>query len=319
MPALPLKSLPIFPFLWLRTGNREGNGAGQMQQDWRTQGGGGHISVADVRAHPDFEAAKALLIDGLAGLYRHDRRLRTLIEYERGVTFMLIVSLDAMHEPDSPERGVSMSLLNEILPGMGIAPGRRIVDLVTNLRLDNLLESFRSPRDGRVRLLRAGPRAVAADCEWLAVFHAPLQVLQPDVDYRPALEHERGYQRAFRIAGLKTLGIANEIMSANPPMDYFVQESVGFRVLMILMQAIRGDAGGRTPPGFYSHAAEQGGVSRTHVKNVLGAAAQRGFVALSARPGDYVEVLPVLRQAFDRWVAESLSTIDRVRASSEWP
>ncbi|EJL32609.1 hypothetical protein [Novosphingobium sp. AP12] len=197
---------------------------------------------------------------------------------------------------------------------MGIAPGRRIIDLATNLRHEGLLESVPAPHDGRARMLRATPRAIAADCDWIEVFHRPLALLRPEEDYRPALDHDHGYQRAFRLAGLKTLDIANEIMSANPPMDYFVQESVGFRVLMILMQSIRGRAGNRTSSGFYSHAAQRGGMSRTHVKNVLTRAAELGYVAFSERPGDYVEVRPVLVDAFDRWTAESLSSIDRVRA-----
>ncbi|WP_404478269.1 hypothetical protein [Novosphingobium sp. BL-52-GroH] len=291
-----------------------------MQQDWRAENADAdHISVGGVGAHPRFHEAKAMLIDGLAGLYLGDRRLRGLIEYERGVSFMLIVSLDAMHDPESRESGVSMQVLNEVLPKMGIAPGRRIADLVANLRRDDLLDSLPAPHDRRVRLLRASPRAILADSEWIAVFHAPLTVLRPEVDYRPALNRDRAYQRAFRLSGLRTLAIANEIMSANPPMDYFVQEAVGFRLLMILMQSVRGGAGNRTAPGFYSHAAEQGGVSRTYVKNVLKGAAERGFVALSARPGDYVEIRPVLHEAFDRWVAESLSSIDRVRVQAEFP
>jgi hypothetical protein len=291
-----------------------------MQQDGKSGGSGAeYLSVEAVRAHPRFESAKAILIDGLAGLYLDDRRLRSLIEYERGVTFMLIVSLDAMRDPGDAEGGVSMQVLNAILPKMGIAPGRRIVDLVANLRRDQLLESHPAPHDRRVRLMRATPRAIAADCTWLAVFHAPLEILRPEVDYRPALTHDRAYQRAFRIAGLKTLPVANAIMSANPPMDYFVQESVGFRVLMILMQSVRGSARHRTAPGFYSHAAQRGGMSRTYVKNVLGEAAARGFVTLSERPGDYVEIRQVMIDAFDRWAAESLSSIDRLHGCAQRP
>ncbi|HUD29966.1 MAG TPA: hypothetical protein VMQ93_13920 [Novosphingobium sp.] len=272
-----------------------------------------------MREHPHFENARAALIDGVAGLYLGDWRLRNLIEYKRGVTFMLIVSLDAMRDPKDASGGVSMELVNEVLPKMGITPGRRLSDLIANLRRDGLLESVPAPHDGRVRLLRATPRAIAADSEWIGVFHAPLTILRPGVDYRPAIDHRRDYQRAFRIAGLKTLAIANEIMSANPPMDYFVQESIGLRVLMILMQSVHGNGGKRTSPGFYSRAAQQGAMSRTHVKNVLTGAAQRGYVALSERPGDYVEALPVMLEAFDRWTAESLSSIDRVRAAAEMP
>ncbi|MFD2137042.1 hypothetical protein ACFSLT_21300 [Novosphingobium resinovorum] len=57
-----------------------------MDTNWRAGSAGDtHISIAQVRAHPRFEDAKALLIDGLAGLYIDDARLRTLIEYEKGL------------------------------------------------------------------------------------------------------------------------------------------------------------------------------------------------------------------------------------------
>jgi hypothetical protein len=293
-----------------------------MQQDWRKGDPAidhvsvGHISVKAVREHPQFPRARSILVDGLAGLYFDDRRLRSLIEYERGVMFMLIVSLDAAREPHDPSGGVTMRVLNDILPRMGIAPGRRIVDAVANLRRDGLLESTPALHDGRVRLMRATPRAILADCEWIRVFHSPLPILCPHVDYTPALVHDRAYQRAFRLAGLNTLAIADQIMSANSPMDFFVRETVGFRVLMVLMQFIRGRADNRTGAGFYSRAAQHAGVSRTYVKNVMVRAAERGYVTLSDRPGDYVEACPVLLEAFDRWVAESLSSIDRVRACS---
>ncbi|WP_232492789.1 hypothetical protein [Novosphingobium kaempferiae] len=285
-------------------------------QDWRTQSDGTHLSVEEVRRHARFAEAKAVLIDGLAGLYAADHRLRPLVEYERGVTFMLVVSLDALREPNDPAGGVAMQVLNEVLPNMSITPGRRLTDIVGNLRRDGLLEAVPSPLDARARLLRATPRGIAADSEWLAAFHAPLAILRPEVDYRAAAEHDPAFQRAFRLAGLRTLDIANQIMSANPPMDYFVKETVGFRVQMLLMQAIRDDPENRTPAGFYSDAARKGGVSRTHVRNVLKGAAERGFVTLPEPPDTRVQVPDVMIEAFDRWVAESLSSIDRVRAMS---
>lgn len=289
-----------------------------MRQDWRAGDPGvDHITVDEVRGHPRFEDAKAALIDGLAGLYLEDWRLRGLIEYERRATFMLIVSLDALRDPRDGLGGVPMHVLNNVLPTMGISPGRRIFDLAAKLRNEGLLEGIPAPHDGRVRLLRGTKRGMVADCEWIRVFHQPLTILRPEVDYRPALAHDLAYQRAFRQAGLGMLDIANEIMNANPPIGYFVKETVGFRVLMMLMQSIRGGTDGRSPAGFYSHAAKRGGMSRTHVKNVLTKAAEQGYVAFSERPGDYVEVHPAMIEAFDRWTAESLSSIDRVRAYAE--
>ena len=194
-----------------------------------------------LRVHPRFSEAVDCLVDQLATLYINDRRLRGLIEYDRAVCFMLIVCLDAVQRIDRPDTWLTLARLESILPVTRIEGGRRITELVTEMRRDGFLRAMPAPHDGRVRLLIATEKMLAADREWLAVFHAPLALLFDDEGYRQAVRQDVAYQRAYRTASLKTLPLADRIVGGNPVMDYFLRENVGVRVLMVLMQTIRND------------------------------------------------------------------------------
>jgi hypothetical protein len=269
-------------------------------------------TAESLRAHPRFQEAVACLVDRIAALYMDDRRLRGLIEYDRAVCFMLIVCLDAAQRMEQPESWLTLARLESILPVTRIEGGRRITELVAAMRRDGFLRSMPAPNDGRVRLLMATEKMLAADREWLAAFHAPLALLFGDEGYGRAVRQEAAYQRAFRRASLKTLPLADRIVGGNPAMDYFIRENVGTRILMVLMQSARGDPQLRAGPGFFSFAASRSAVSRTHVRNLARGAAALGLVELSTNPGDFVAVLPPLLDGVERWVAESLAGIDMV-------
>ncbi|MBR1216618.1 hypothetical protein JQ557_01345 [Bradyrhizobium sp. U87765 SZCCT0131] len=275
-----------------------------------------------LRKHPRFQEAHDGLVDGLLALYGDDRRLiRGLVEYVRAVSFMVIICLDAMHEPDDPSTHVTLARLRTALVPMGITDGRRIVDLVNGLELDGFLTREVSPADRRAHILRPTEKMLAADREWLATFHAPLAALYPDEPaYRAAMAHDPAYQTAYRRMSMSTIGFAAKIMSSNPAIGFFLSHDVGIRVLMVLMAMVRGKTPPRTASGFYTAAAERAGVSRTHVHNLMHAAADQGLVTLPGPEGRFVEVLPPLQESVARWIADSLSGIDLVctLARPEW-
>jgi plasmid maintenance system antidote protein VapI len=123
--------------------------------------------------------------------------------------------------------------------------------------------------------------------------------------------HDPVFQKAFRLISIGELGRAGRLIANNPAIDFFLRRDVGIRVLMVLMQEVRGQKDRRTPSGFYSAAARRCHVSRNHVRNLLEEAEAMGLVSLSDVRGRYVEVLPALDQAVDRWVAEALEGMDR--------
>ncbi len=109
-----------------------------------------------------------------------------------------------------------------------------------------------------------------------------------------------------------TLSFAEKIVSGNPAIGFFLSRDVGIRVLMVLMATVRGATPARTTSGFYMTAAARAGVSRTHVRNLMHAAAELGLVALPTPSRRFVEVLPPLQEAVTQWIADSLSGVDLV-------
>ena len=257
--------------------------------------------------HPEFDAAATSMVDRLTKLYAHDLRLRTLIEFEHMVSFQLIVCLSAAQSPDDPASWVTMSRLERTLPLAGVRTGRPITEWVNGVRKQGLLASVPAPTDKRVRILQPTEYMLELDREWLELIHAPLAMLYPDEDFDGALQRRPDYQQAYRLASLRTVGLVSRIMRANPGSDFFIRQSAGTRILMTLMRETREHRAQPTPPGFLTRAAEASGVSRTHVRNVLRAAEQAGFVRLESPRIEGVLAMPSLFADVDNWIADSLA------------
>lgn len=271
-------------------------------------------SAAELRKHPRFPDAHDVLVDEILSLYGDDRRLlRSMMEFVPAVSFMVIVCLDALYVPQEPSTFVTMARLREALSMMGITDARRITDLVNGLELDGFLTREVSPTDRRAHLLQPTEKMLAADREWLAAFHAPLALLYPqEPTFQAAMARDPAYQAAYRRISLSTLGFADKISTGNPVIGFFLAHNFGIRILMVLAAEVRGKTPARTEAGFYTSAAERAGVSRTHVRNLMQAAADRGLVALSSPAGRFVEMLPPLQEALGQWIADSLSGVDLV-------
>ncbi|MFC4254401.1 hypothetical protein GRI97_03115 [Altererythrobacter xixiisoli] len=282
----------------------------------RLAGDGIPFRSADaIRNHPQFDLAFASLMDGIATLYGDTTLLvRRLMEYDRAVAFMAAVGLDFAQHPDVPESWLTVERLRGALVSMHLTSARRISNLVTSMEGDGLLETKRASGDRRVRILKASELALALDREWLKVFHQPLHMLNGDARYEAAIAKDPAYQRAYRVAGLRTLELAGTLVKNNVAAEYFLQATAGIRIMAHMFRETRGKPDGRTGPGFYSQVAEQCAVSRVHVRNVLHGARDLGLVELSTPPGLYVAVTPMLRDVMEEWVSQSLSAVDLVCA-----
>lgn len=243
-------------------------------------------SAEVIRDHPRFPEAVDLLIDDVADLYGDDRRLvRTLFEYNRAITFMVAICVAAAHDPARPETWLTLTSLRTALARMGITDPRRIRRLVDELRGEGLIDELPMPGDLRRLWLAPTERMLAIDREWLATFHAPLALLAPEEPrYQRALARDRNYQRTYRRASVETLDLANGVVRQNPPIDFFLHQSVGFRIMALLLRVARASPDGWTPDGFYTSAAQCSATSRVHVRNVIRAAADRELVGARAWP-----------------------------------
>ncbi|SMC44289.1 hypothetical protein SAMN06297251_102244 [Fulvimarina manganoxydans] len=267
-------------------------------------------SVDEILAHARFNDAVIVFVDGLVGLWSHDPRLRPMLEYERAVCFMLIVCLAAVEDEARPETWLTMARLREILPQLSIAPDRPIMDFVGSLVEDDLIRLEPSPLDRRARRIVPSQRMLELDREWLSVIHAPLDCLYPNMTYEVALARDEAHHRAYRQASVQVFAVANYIMTSNPPADYFVREAVGSRIFVMLMAEAERDPEHRSDRAFLTRAAARAGASRTHVRNVLKGAAERGYLRLPEGGDNRIEAMPILIESGRRWVAECLAATD---------
>lgn len=288
--------------------------------DWRPDSGNGpgFASAESLQRHPRFASAASLLIDGLADLHGGDRRLvRGLFEYERAVTFMLAICVAMNERDDNPATWLNVAVMIDLAAQMGIGPARRVRRLIEDMRSDGYLLDEPMAGDRRRHRLRPSERMLAIDRDWVAVFHEPLALLMPDEPrYRAAAARDPVYHRTYRMASLSALKIARQDITEHPAVDSFLHQASGARVLATLMQMTRDASDGWSPPGFYSITADRSATTRVHVRNMLRAAAQAGYVEIVEAAELRVRPTRVLRDDFAGWVADSLSSTDLVSAMS---
>jgi hypothetical protein len=267
-----------------------------------------HYSSPDILAHPRFAVARAAYVEALLGLYEGDAFLnRLLIEVGRQITFNMIVALHCRHDETDPATWPTMRLLKQELKPFGLSE-RRIDDLVTRFAHFGLLELRRSARDRRVRILRPTSAMMSLDHDWLAAHYLPLHILFPEPGYAPLIERDDAFQRRHRVVALGFSARGMEIMAGNPAMMLVLSRDAGTMILVKLvhMANTARDAEGLS----YADIGARFGVSRTHVRTLLRDAELNGDVSLSGRGGKFVELKPSILQAFDRFVADSMSGHD---------
>lgn len=266
------------------------------------------IPQATFLAHPRFEPAFEAFIDGMAAVYSHTGRMRGLGDFKQGVCFQLLVCFDAARDPRHPATLFTTARVIEAMGVMGVTSRRAVAELVGRLREDGYATTQPAAHDRRVMELRATEKAREADREWLQILHHPLSILEPDeARFQLGANRDPDYQQAYRQVSLSTLGRAAEVMSGNPEADYLVKQTQGARIMMTLMQAVRGRPDRRTEPGFYAWAAERCSVSAPHIRKVMEGARDQGLVALSGTGAVTVEVLPLLERGVRRWIASCFS------------
>jgi hypothetical protein len=267
-------------------------------------------SSDDILAHSRFPAARTAFVDAVLGLYEGDAFLnRLLLEASRMVIFTSIISLHAGYNEADRTTWPTMSLLQEVMTQFGLASPRRIEDLVARLIHCGLLESVVSWRDRRVRILTPTARMLSLDQDWLSAHYQPLHAMFPDPGYASPVRRDPGFQQEHRLVAIGFFALGAQILAGNPAMMLFLSRDVGVMVLIKLIQMM-GDRE-RSPEGLsYTDLGARFGVSRTHVRWLLQDAEQAGLVSLSGRGGRFVELKPAVLQAFDRFVAESMSGHD---------
>ena len=271
-------------------------------------------SAQEILGHPRFLTARSAYVDAVLKLYEGDTFLtRLVLEAARTVIFAVMISLDARYDESDRATWPTISLLKAQMTQYGLASPRRIEDLVARLTHTGFLESSPAKQDGRVRLLSPTDKMLKTDQDWLAAHYLPLDLMFPNPGYPQPIRKDRSFQQAQRLLAIGFLGHGAQIMAGNPAMMLFLSRDAGVTILMKLIQIV-GKSQGSTQAGPSELSHEDigalFGVSRTHVRKILQDAAKQGLIALSGRGHRVFEITPVMWQAFDRFVAESMSGHD---------
>jgi DNA-binding MarR family transcriptional regulator len=275
--------------------------------------------VADVRyrssdeilAHPLFVSARAAFVDAVLALYEGDPFLtRLLLEAGRYVTFGNIMCLHARYDEADRSTWPTMSRLKEAMAQFGLSSSRRIEALVARLVDSGFLEMVASKQDRRVRILTPTERMFTQDMDWLAAHYLPLQVLFPDPGYLPMIQRDRAFQMAQRLVSMDFFGRGANILASNPGVMLFMSRDGGIMILIKLIQMTHAANEGFHAGLSYAEIGARFGLSRTHVREVLLDAGRAGYVKLSGRGGQMVQLTPAVMQVFDRFIADSMSGLD---------
>lgn len=272
-----------------------------------------HVSREAILQNQRFAEARKLYLDHFLEVYDGDPFLvRLLIESGRFLVYMLAVVLDAGQDPERRETWFTVGRLKQLMTSFGLASERQVDHLVSRLRAVGFMEVLPCRQDRRVRILKPTEKMLAHDRDWLAAHYAPLTILCPHNDYGLVMRRDPAFQVIHRRTGLAFLPIGVKELMSVPDMMLFFDRAGGHMVLAALLQAALTEPDHPHAAMPYADVGDRFGVSRTHVRQLLVAAQDRGLVILKARGGHRVEILPRLWASYDRGIAGGMYLHDLV-------
>jgi hypothetical protein len=279
----------------------------------RLLGGAPRISLEDIVGHPRLPEARRLYLGRFLEVYDGDPFLvRLLIESGRFLVYFIAVILEAGQDPARRETWPTVGLLKQTMAMFGLASGRQVDDIVGRLCAVGFMELRPSDQDRRVRILEPTEKLRAHDRDWLAAHYAPLTLLYPQHDYGLVMRRDPEFQARHRRTCVPFFPLGAKVLLSVPDMMLFFDRPGGHMVLAVLQQAAMAASHDPHAALPYADIGDRCGVSRTHVRRLLAAAADAGLVKLHARGGHRVEILPRLWSSYDRGIAGGMYINDMI-------
>ena len=268
-------------------------------------------SASEILAHPRFPFARDEFVKAILALYEHKPFLnRLLLEASRTVLVNILMCLYARYDEADRATWPTLRLVADSMAVHQLASASRVHDLVTRFVKAGYLEQRQAPRDRRVRILTPTAKMVAQDQDFLVLHHLPLQILFPDPGYAPIMTRDVAFQLKQRLVSRDLFALGAKILADNPIVMLFQGRDAGVMILIKMIEMAAKQKVAAPLKVSYSDLGGRFGVSRTHVRNLLEAAEEIDLVRLTKRRGQFVELMPSLRQAFDRLVADAMSGHD---------
>jgi hypothetical protein len=270
-----------------------------------------HRSVEEILGHPDFPAARALFVAEHAKVYEAGTFPAQLgADVGRVTTLAIIVCLYAAYDPIDRETWPTLARLKDNVARFGFASPRLIDGFVARLAQTGYVELERQPEDSRVRLLKPTERLLDWDREWIAAHYAPLDLLYPEPGYGSPLRRDQSFQAAHAGAAPAAFDAIAAMMWVNLEIVFFLSATSALIILLSFFEMGGTDPEARIRETDLARLAPRFGVSRTHIRNILSVAQERGFVVRSGSRNALIHLTPRWITAFDRFIADSLVQSD---------
>jgi DNA-binding MarR family transcriptional regulator len=242
----------------------------------------------------------------MLALYEHAAFLnRLLLEVGRNLVFVVIMCLDARYDERDRSTWPTLRAVSRAMAGFNLSSPRRVADLVSRLIKTGYLEQVLAHQDRRVRILRPTKRMIAQDQDWLVSHYAPLQVLFPKPGYARIMQRDPAFQRAQRLVSASFFPYAAQTMARHPTMMRFMIREGGIMIVIKLIE-LAGPNADTSRKIVYSDIGARFGVSRTQVRKLLQEAEKAELVRMTHDSGRFVQLMPALVVAFDRFIADTM-------------
>lgn len=267
------------------------------------------ITINDILSHPRLAEARRAYLDAFLKVYEGDQfMVRLLIESGRFFVYYIILLLESAYDPARRETWPTIGLVKQTMAAFGLerASDRHIDDLIARLCTAGCLESRPSEEDRRVRILTTGERLRQHDRDWLAANYTHLALLYPQHDYREVLPCDPRFQVIHRRASIPFMSLGSALSADIPDVMMFFDHAAGPMIISALLQSAMAHGDESAVELSYADVGDRFGVSRTHVRELLAAAEERGLLKLHGRGGSSVELLPRMWASHDAGMARGM-------------
>jgi DNA-binding MarR family transcriptional regulator len=265
-------------------------------------------TAEEILAHPRFAEARRAHIDALVGLFAGDRFVTRLMNDAGTIVLRgLLVGFHAAYDENDRSTWATPGQVRKHIVDRGLASARRVDDMIARFRQARYISSVVSPADNRVRILKPTERLITHDRDHLAVYHRFLLDLYPGRGYEWTLGNDISTQLAIRKALFYALPQAMAFMR-HVPVLMFLSRDAGYLAFLLAAQAELADSDGLS----FTSMAQRLGVSRTHIRNLFVEAEAAGYVRLGPKGSRPVVIMPMLREAYDRFLADVQADQDAI-------
>jgi hypothetical protein len=260
-----------------------------------------------LRAHPSFPQVLARFCDQVVAPLRGQRLMIKLFG-QRAPT-EIVAHIIVMHvEARTPQQRPTLSRLQQRLPGP-----RQTAAFVTLLRGLGLVSAERDPDDARIRYLVPGPVIFDGLRDWLALHLSCYRELAEAPDWPARLRTDINYFHGLIRQFAPWLDRANRPLTRHPDLAWSDEHDSGL-YLALLLVALQSAAPADGVPVAVGDWSAVLGVSRSHIRNLLGMLESRGLAAIT--DGRLV-LTPRFMAVVESWFCHQVAWIAAAAARAE--